>query len=312
MHLYPLRKPYKKGFFQVSDGHKLYYALYGNPKGKPVLFVHGGPGAGCGKKAHRFFNPKKFNILTIDQRGAGKSKPFAGLKENKTQKLVEDLHDFLNFLKVRKTFLFGGSWGSCLSLCYAIKYPETVLGMVLRGIYLGTRRENEYFLQGGGRTHFPEVWQRFVNIVPKKFRTNPSKFYWRMMNSKNPKTARKFCREWAYYETCMLHLQYNAGKAWKETKGKWVVPLAKLEAYYIMNDCFLPNNYIINNADKIKNIPLTIIHGRYDFVCTPENAYKLHKALPKSKLLFVTAGHSSSDARLQNALVTEMKEMGKK
>jgi len=168
MKLFPSRKPYRKGYLAVGDGHELYYALYGNPKGSPVLFLHGGPGSGCNKYAHRHFNPRLFNILTIDQRGAGKSKPFAGLRANTTQNLVKDLHKFLDFLKIKKTLLFGGSWGSCLSLCYAIKYPESVLGMVLRGIYLGSREENEYFLLGKTRTHFPDVWERFVSNVPKK------------------------------------------------------------------------------------------------------------------------------------------------
>ncbi|MBI4016761.1 MAG: prolyl aminopeptidase [Candidatus Aenigmarchaeota archaeon] len=307
MKLYPSRKPYKKGYFPVSDGHKLYYALYGNSKGMPVLFVHGGPGVGCGKNAHRFFDARKFNILTIDQRGAGKSKPFASLKGNKTQNLIEDLRNFLNFLGIKKTYLFGGSWGSCLSLCYAIKYPETVKGMVLRGIYLGTRRENDYFLKGGAKTHFPEVWERFLRFAPKKYRHFPAKYYWKKMNSKNKKIAEKYCREWALYESSMLHLEYKPANVQKKTKGNWVIPLAKLEALYLMNDCFLPKNYILNNIHRIKHIPTTIVHGRYDFVCVPENAYQLHKALKASKLYFVTAGHASSDAEIEKTLVREMK-----
>lgn len=304
MKLFPSRKPYRTGFLPVGDGHELFYALYGNPKGSPVLFVHGGPGAGCGKYAYRHFNPRLFNILTIDQRGAGKSKPFAGLRGNTTQKLVGDLHKFLKFLKIKKTLLFGGSWGSCLSLCYAIKYPESVLGMVLRGIYLGSRPENDYFLNGYARTHFPEVWERFVSFVPKG--KNPSKHYWKMMNSKNNKTAHKYCYEWSVYEGNMLHLVYNPKKIAKEYRGNWVVPLARFEAKYLMNDCFLPKNYILKNCHKIKDIPLSIAHGRYDFVCTPEFAYKLHKALPKSKLFMITSGHSASDPEMRKIMMREI------
>ncbi|MBW2970364.1 prolyl aminopeptidase [Candidatus Woesearchaeota archaeon] len=312
MKLFPVRKPYQHGFFAVGDGHELYYALYGNPAGTPVLFVHGGPGAGCDKKAFRHFNPKLFNILVVDQRGAGRSRPFASLRANTTQKLVQDFRKLLRFLKIKKTLLFGGSWGSCLSLCYAIKYPETVLGMVLRGIYLGSREENEYFMLGGPRTHFPEVWERFVGNVPKSYSSKPAKYYWKMMNSRNKKTARKFCYEWALYESSMLRLFYNPSFVKKSLKGRGFIPLAVLEAKYLMNDCFLPKNYILRNAKKIKNIPCSLVHGRYDFVCTPDVAYRLHKALPKSKLFFITAGHSASDAEMRKTMMREIHLMRNK
>ncbi|MEM3154289.1 MAG: prolyl aminopeptidase [Candidatus Woesearchaeota archaeon] len=312
MKLFPKRRPYRKGYFPVGDGHEIYYALYGNPKGIPVLFVHGGPGAGCNEDAHRHFNPKKFNILTVDQRGAGRSRPYAGLRANTTQKLVQDFRKLLKFLKIKKVFLFGGSWGSCLSLCYAIKYPHTVLGMVLRGIYLGTRRENEYFLKGGPKSHFPEVWERFLSFVPKKNRRNPAQFYWKMMNSENRKTSYKHCYEWTLYESSMLHLKYDPKKVRKSIKRKWVEALAKLEAKYLMNDCFLPPNYIMRNAKKIIHIPVSIVHGRYDFVCTPDVAYGLHKALPKSKLHFVLAGHSIADPQNRGLLIKEIHEMARK
>jgi len=312
MKLFPTRKPHRHGYFPVGDGHELYYALYGNPKGIPVLFVHGGPGGGCGKNAYRHFNPKKFNILTVDQRGAGKSRPFASLRANTTQKLVQDFKKILKFLKIKKVFLFGGSWGSCLSLCYAIKYPKTVLGMVLRGIYLGTRYENEYFMSGGAKTHFPDVWERFVRIVPKRHRRHPEFYYWKMMNSKNKKIMKKYCYEWAFYECSMVHLMYNQKTVAKEMRGNWFIPLAKLEAKYLMNDCFLPKNYVLRNVNKIKNIPFSIVHGRYDFVCTPDMAYSLHKALPKSKLFFVLAGHSSADPKIRKAMMREIHAMAKK
>ena len=310
MNLFPRRKPYRKGYFPVTDGHKIYYELYGNQKGIPVLFVHGGPGAGCGKYAYRHFNPKKFNILAVDQRGAGKSKPYASWKSNTTQKLVEDFRNFLKFLGIKKIFLFGGSWGSCLSLCYAIKYPENVLGMVLRGIYLGSSFENDYLLNGNPRSHFPEAWKRFVGMVPKGRKV--LQFYWKMMNSKNKKTAYKFCREWAMYEGSVLHLEYDAKKVNKETRGKWIVPLSKLEAWYMMHDCFLSKDYILKRLDKIKNIPLSIVHGRYDFVCPPQNAYVLHNKLSKSKLFFVTAGHSASDPAIREAMMKEIHRMAKR
>jgi len=309
MKLFSKRKPYRQGYFPVGDGHELYYALYGNPNGVPVLFVHGGPGGGCGDRAHRQFNPKKFNILIVDQRGSGKSKPFASVRANTTQKLVQDFRKILKFLKIEKTLLFGGSWGSCLSLCYAIKYPKTVLGMVLRGIYLGSNFETDYMLSGTPQAQFPEVWERFVSFVPKG--KKPIQYYWKMMNSKSKSVARKFCKEWARYESSLCSLIYNPEKVDRELKGDWVLSIAKIEGHYFRHDCFLPDNYILKNAHKIRNIPLSIAHGRYDFVCEPKSAYLLHKALPKSKLFFVLSGHSSADPEMRSRMMKEIHNMAK-
>ncbi len=312
MKLYPARKPYKKGYLPVGDGHELFYALYGNPNGIPVLFVHGGPGGGCSVNSHRYFDSRKFNIITVDQRGAGKSRPFAGLRANTTQKLVQDFRKLLRFLKIKKTFLFGGSWGSCLSLCYSIKYPQSVLGMVLRGIYLGSNIDNEYMVTGGIRSHFPEVWERFISFVPKKYRKKPGRYYWKMMNSKNSKTMHKYCYEWALLESSIVKLDYDPRLVHRDMRGKWVIAISKLEAEYFMNDCFLPKNYILKNVHKIKNIPLSIVHGRYDFCCPPESAYILHKALPKSKLFFVLSGHAAGEPEMRSRMMMEIADMGRK
>jgi proline iminopeptidase len=304
---YPKRKPYKTGYLPVSDGHKLYYALYGNPNGVPILIIHGGPGAGCSDTAYRYYDPRTCNILALDQRGAGRSKPFASLRGNTTDKLVKDFRTFLKFLKIKKVFIAGGSWGSCLGLCYAIKYPQTVLGMSFRGIYLGSNFVDDFMLSGRARTHFPEPWIRFVSHVPQRYRSRPCTYYWKMMRSKNPKTTRKYCQEWALYETSLLSLEYNLSKALKKIKSKFVIPLSLLEAHYIGKNCFLPKNYIIRNVHKLAHIPCSIVHGRYDCVCPPENAYVLHKALPKSRLHFVTAGHSAKDPEIVKLLMREMK-----
>lgn len=309
MPYFPSRKPYQTGYFPVSDSHRIYYACYGNPRGIPVLFVHGGPGAGCSKNAHRYFDPKRFNILTVDQRGCGKSKPFASLKGNTTHKLVEDFRMLLQHLGVKKTFLFGGSWGSCLSLCYAIKYPQTVLGMVLRGIFLGTGAEMDYLLQGGPQTHFPEVWKRFISLVPPRERNHPVRYYWKKINSTNPKTSYRYCREWSIYESMLLSLDFNPKKVLAQNRGKRVVSLARVEGHYFLNNCFLPPRYILNNAKKINRIPLTIVHGRYDFVCIPQEAYRLHASLPESKLFFVTSGHTANDAIMRETLIREFKKL---
>lgn len=316
MPFYPRRKPYRSGFFPVTDSHELYFALYGNPRGIPVLFVHGGPGAGCGKNAHRFFDPKKFNILALDQRGAGKSRPFAEIRGNTTQKLVKDIQRFLRFLGIKKCFLFGGSWGSTLSLCYCIQHPGTVAGMLLRGIYLGTRAENDYLVKGGPATHFPDVWDRFCRQVPLQYRSNPAVYYWKKMMSPNKKTAYHYCREWSLYESSMLNLDYNSASVLKNTKGSRVIALSRLEASYILNDCFLPPQYIIKNvikkASQMRKIPATILHGRYDFVCPPSTAYALHKAMPHARFSFVTSGHSGYDPALREALISSFKQLTRK
>lgn len=307
--LFPERKPYRAGRMPVTDGHRLYYALYGNPRGAPVLFLHGGPGAGTPANAYRHFDPRRFNILTIDQRGSGRSIPFASIRANTTHHLVEDIRRFLRFLDLDSTYLFGGSWGSTLALCYSIAHPETVRGMILRGIWLCTDEENDYMLKGGWRTHFPEVWKRFVSHVPPRFRKDPAAYYWRRMNAKDPKTVRFYCREWALYEHCLCFLEYDLAKALRDTRKRWVVSLARFEAWYMRNRCFLPPDYILKNAGRIARIPTSIVHGRYDFVCTPETGHRLHRALPKSRLFFVTAGHSFADPAIRSTMMREIHRM---
>jgi len=303
------RTSYKKGFVNVGQGHELYYECYGNPKAKPVLFLHGGPGGGFRKTDKRFFNPKKFNVIFFDQRGCGKSKPFASLKNNKTANLVEDCKKLLAFLGLEKVFLFGGSWGSTLGLCYAIKYPETVSGMLLRGIFLSNSQDLDYFIEGPAREMFPKQWQRFIENVPKTERRQIVEFYAKKINSKNKKISKKYGFEFAVYEQSIMRLEYDQKKVLKKLK-KWkknTWPL--IESHYLANKCFLPENHILKNAHKISNIPTIIVHGRYDCVCSPKSALKLHKKLKKSRLTFVAAGHSASDKAIEQKILAEMKKL---
>ncbi len=307
MEFYPPSKPYKHGHFPVSEKHSLYYELHGNPKGVPVLFVHGGPGAGCDSKSPRYFNPKKFNIIVVDQRGANRSKPYGSVKENTTQDLIDDFKKLLDAHNIKKTYLFGGSWGSTLSLCFAIQNPERVSGMVLRGIWYGGDLTTDYMLSGEGKSHFPEVWERFVGNVKNK--KHPAIEYYEKIFSSNKKEATRFAQEWSRYEHALLHLEHDPNVLEKEMKSPSILALSRIEAHYFKHGCFLPKDYIMKNLNKIKNIPLSIVHGRYDFICKPENAYKLHKALPKSKLLFVTAGHSGSDPNVRSTMMHEIHNM---
>lgn len=306
------KRSYKRGYLKVSKIHRLYYELCGNPKGKPVLFLHGGPGAGFSERDKRFFNPKTYNVILFDQRGSGRSRPFASLKENTTFDLVEDIKKLLEFLKIKKVFIFGGSWGSTLALVYAIKYPKTVSGMLLRGIFLSSKDDINHYAKGGIKNFFPDVWSRFINLVPKKYRNDPVSYYLEQMTSKNKKIREKYAFEWAYYEMSILKLDTNHKEILKGLKQFSYKSLAPLEAYYIKNNCFLPNDYILNNCYKISKLPISIVHGRYDFVCPVTNAYQLHKKLKNSRLYIVCAGHSSSEREINKRLISEMKKFSKK
>ncbi len=311
--LFPKVKPYRHGYLDVGDGHELYYELCGNPKGRPVLYVHGGPGAGCDGKSRRFFNPKKWNIILFDQRGANRSKPFGSVKDNTTKKLVGDIRQLLNYLGISRVFLFGGSWGSTLSLVYAIKYPETVAGMLLRGIFLGRKKDILYTYGGGAQEYFPDAWERFTSRVPERKRKNTIGYYSSMMQSKNKKVREKFAFEFAYYELSLLKLSMQHNDVMRIMRKASSHPghrsMAIIESYYMKNNCFLPANYILNNCHRITaaKIPVSIVQGRYDMLCPPMQAWLLHNALPKSRLFYVTAGHAGSEPAIQSKLVEEMK-----
>ena len=317
MKLFPKIKPYRHGYLEVGDGHKLYYELCGNPKGKPVLFVHGGPGAGCSKDHRRLFNPKVWNIILFDQRGAGRSRPFCSTRANTTWKLVADMRQLLKLLNISRVFLFGGSWGSTLSLVYAIKHPETVTGMLLRGIFLGRKWDIDYTYGGGAEEFFPDAWERFTGIVPEGKRNDVIGYYAGQMRSRNKKARNKFAFEFAYYELSLLKLSMPHKDVMKIMKAGSTHPghksMAIIESNYMVNNCFLPKNYILNNVDKLNKsrIPVSIVQGRYDILCPPIQAWLLHQKLPRSKLFFITGGHSSSELAIQSKLVEEMKHMEK-
>ncbi|MEK6826482.1 MAG: prolyl aminopeptidase [Nanoarchaeota archaeon] len=308
--MYKKIRPYKNGYLKVSDGHKLYYELCGNKKGIPVIFLHGGPGAGISSDHRRYFNPKAYHIILFDQRGSGKSKPFASLKANTTKKLVQDTRAILKLLKIKKVFLFGGSWGSTLALVYAIKYPETVLGMCLRGIFLARPMDDRYFLTQSKFVN-PEAYHRLMNLVPKRYKNNVLAYFHKQMLSKNKATRKKYTYEWSFYEISISKLKITQDQVKKSLKKFSYKSMSPIEVYYLKNNCFLPKNYILKNTSKIKNIPISIVHGKYDLICPPEAAYALHKKLRNSKLHFVLAGHSSSEPEIQQKLVSEMNRFAK-
>lgn len=297
---------YKKGFFDAGDGNRLYYELYGNPKGIPVIFLHGGPGAGFSDKDKQFFDKRRYNVLFFDQRGSSRSKPFGSIKNNTTDDIVGDINKMLDHAGFEKAYVFGGSWGSTLALVYAIHNPDRVLGLILRGIWLADKYGLEHYIGGGIKEFFPDVWMRFAKLVPKG--ENPVDYYYQKMILDNSTESDTYAYEWAYYEMSFYTINKMADPA-EVLKTFSYKSMAILEAHFIKNNCFIPNDFIIKNAHKIEHIKMAIVQGRYDFICPPIQAFRLHNALKNSTLVITNAGHSSTDAETKKALVREMKKL---
>lgn len=309
--LYPSIRPYNSGYLSVGDGHRLYYEECGNPKGLPILYVHGGPGSGCSKNSRRFFDRKKWRVILFDQRGCGRSKPYTSISENTTQHLVEDIRKLLKKLGVSEVVLFGGSWGSTLSLVYAIAYPETVSGMVLRGIWLAEFDDIRYYIGGGIASFFPEVWDRFIVRVPLARRKDPAQYYYEQMLSPDPEVRRYYAYEWCRYESAILYLRPKKDNvlAKQVAKGSFEA-WGLMEAHYIANKCFFEDGYIMKNISQIAHIPVSLMHGRYDMICPFIKAHRLHKALPHSEFQVIVGGHSSFESgRIRRQLVAATNKM---
>ncbi|MFH1916081.1 MAG: prolyl aminopeptidase [Nanoarchaeota archaeon] len=299
-------KPYMKGFLPVGQGHKLYFECCGNRSGPSVLYLHGGPGAGFDDDDKTYFDLKKLNVILFDQRGAGRSTPFASIKNNTTDHLITDINKLLDHLHIKHAFIFGGSWGSTLALIYTIRNPKRVTGLLLRGIYLATKKENKFYVGGGVAKFFPDEFEKFIENVPKG--QEPQRYYLQMMRSKDRKTREKFAYAWTRYELSILKLQMTDQKIKKAMKKYNYISIGTLEAHYLSQGCFIPGGYILRHAGKIK-VPVSIVQGRYDMICPPEAAWDLHKRISQSKLHLVFGGHSSSEPALKKKLVSEMKRM---
>jgi proline iminopeptidase len=307
--LWPELKPYQTDYLKVSELHHIFYQLAGNPEGKPVMVIHGGPGGGCYPELFRFFDPTKFHIILHDQRGAGQSKPYAEIKENTTQHLVEDIEKLRKHLNLGKVILFGGSWGSTLSLAYAETYPQNVSGMILRGVFTASREEIDHFYHGATARYFPENYERLIQHIENPEKKNYPAQLLKKIQSSDPEVRKRYALAWGKYEIKMAVLDIP-DRAVEDIFKEWnPYDFALLENYYMANNCFLEDGELLNNADRLKNIPMTIVNGRYDVICPPITAYKLHKKLPKSKLIIVErAGHSAGAEPLRSVLVNAVKE----
>ncbi len=309
-HLYPEIVPFKKALLKVSDHHKIAFYLFGNSKGKPVLFVHGGPGAGTTYHDARFFDPKKYLIILFDQRGCGNSTPFGSLKENTTPHLVGDMEKLRKHLNIKKWMLFGGSWGSTLSLTYAIKHPEYVAQLILRGIFLHQKYEIDWVNNGKGANFiYPEMWDEYKSVVRNSKEKNYLKSYGKLFKGKKGDSAKHDAfMKWSLWESSISKLlPMDKAELEKELKKEnQYITMSKIEHHYFSNGGFFPRNgYLLEkkNIDRIKNIPTVIVQGRYDIVCPSITAYSLHKKLPKSKYYTTIAGHSSFEPETIKKLV---------
>jgi len=307
---YPKIKPYQTHRLKVDDVHELYIEESGSVDGIPVIFIHGGPGAGCADCHRRFFDPEKYRIILFDQRGAGRSTPHANLENNTTQDLVADMELIREHLGIRKWVLFGGSWGSTLSLVYAQAHAERVLGLVLRGIFLCRPQEIEWFYQKGTSKLFPDAWAEFCRLIPDEERSDMVSAYYKRLTSNDELIRTKAAKAWSIWEGRTSTLKPNADVVNSFGNIHTAVSLARIECHYFMNNSFLEANQILNDAEKVKDIPSIIVQGRYDVVCPMESAWDLHQALPNSELSIIPdAGHSAMEPSIIDALVKATDKM---
>ena len=308
---YPEIEPYQHFLLDVGDGHQLYVEQCGNPQGQSVIFIHGGPGGGCSTNDRRFFDPALYNIILFDQRGCGRSLPHGSLDNNTTADLVADIERIRQHFAIESWHVFGGSWGSTLSLVYAQQHPTAVKTLVLRGIFLGREQDTNWTFSGGGAKRiYPDYWHDYISSFPEGEAQSSVAGAYKLMTGQDKKLAEKIARAWATWEIrcCTLLPDDDFVKAATTDEKCW--SLARHEAHYMVNNCFLSDNQILNNCDKIKDIPTTIIHGRYDIVCPIDNAWTLLQQLPDAEFIISEqSGHASAEANTKSHLIDATRKM---
>lgn len=310
--LYPSIKANNKYEIPVTEPHKLYVEESGEPDGLPVLVIHGGPGAGSDPQLRRYFDPEIYRIILFDQRGAGLSNPHAELTNNTTADLINDIEIIREHLGVDNWIVFGGSWGSTLALTYAQAHPENVMGLILRGIFLGRPEDVAWFYEIGPRYFFPDYWQEFLNLIPEAEQDNLLKAYYERLTGEDDLLRMAAAKSWSTLEARCATLIPDL-KLIEHCSDPFVAhSIASIECHYFINNCFLEPNQILENMHKIKHIPGIIIHGRYDMICPLENAWELHHAWEGSELKIVrNAGHAACEPAIIDALVHATQEMSK-
>jgi proline iminopeptidase len=303
--LYPEIEPWDTGTLEVDARHTLYYEQCGNPDGKPVVLLHGGPGGGCSDKMRRFHDPARYRMVLFDQRGAGRSTPHADLVDNTTWHLVADIERLRERLDIERWQVFGGSWGSTLALAYAQKHPERVSELVLRGIFMLRRWELEWFYQQGASRLFPEAWERYLEPIPEVERHDLIAAFHRRLTSEDEHERLQAARAWSVWEGATSFLRVDEDFAGSHADPHFALAFARIENHYFVNGGFFEaQDQLLRDAGRIADIPGVIVHGRYDVVCPLQNAWDLHKAWPKAQLLVTpTSGHSAFEAENVDALV---------
>lgn len=301
--LFPPIEPYRHGMLPVDDIHTLYWEECGNPNGEPVLFLHGGPGGGLSPRHRCFFDPNHYRIVLFDQRGAGKSTPLGEYRNNTTQLLIEDIERIRVMLGIERWLVFGGSWGSTLAIAYGEAHPQRCLGFVLRGIFLCTRDEIDWFLNGV-KWFFPEAHAEFVAPVPQEERGNLLQAYAKRLFSDDPAVYGPAARTWSRYEGRCLFLRPEPSAIADFSSDTVSIGIGRLEAHYFLHEGFFSDDQLIRNIDRIRHLPALIVQGRYDVVCPPLTAFRLHDAWPEAAFHVVDdAGHSGYEPGIATVLI---------
>jgi proline iminopeptidase len=307
--LYPEIPQYASGYLRLDHLHSMYWETSGNPDGIPVLFLHGGPGAGASPAHRRFFDPESYRIVIFDQRGAGRSRPLGELAENTTPHLVSDIERLRQHLGIERWIVFGGSWGSTLALAYAQTFPGACLALVLRGIFLCRQQEIAWFLHGM-RRFFPENWSAFAQFVPEPERHDLLGAYLKRLNDPDPTVHMPAARSWSAYEGACSTLLPSPATVAHYSEDVVALGLARVEAYYFASRGFLAENELLANAHKLRGIPGIIVQGRYDVVCPIDSADALHRAWPEADYVVVPdAGHSAWEPGICAQLVAAMERL---
>lgn len=303
--LFPPLEPSRVGKLRVDAVHELYFEESGNPVGKPVVLLHGGPGGGTDAAMRRFWDPRRYRIVLFDQRGCGKSTPFASLQDNTTWHLVADIEALREHLGIDRWQVFGGSWGSTLALAYAQMHPQRVTEMVLRGIFLLRQQEIHWFYQQGANRLFPDEWQRFIEPIAPRERNNLLHAYHRRLTSDDSTIRQQAAASWSRWEASTLRLQTDEASLQRMTQPRFAEAFARIECHYFVHRGFLrSDNALLDDVPRLRHIPAVLIHGRYDVICPVENAWDLHRAWPEAELRIVpAAGHSAFEPGIAAELV---------
>jgi proline iminopeptidase len=309
--LYPTIAPYQTGNLQVSDLHTLYFEQAGNPEGRPVVFLHGGPGGGIDPIYRQYFNPEQWRIVLFDQRGCGQSYPHAELRENTTWDLVSDIEKIRVHLGIDQWVVFGGSWGSTLALAYSQTHPQSCKGIILRGIFLLRRQELRWFYQEGASYIFPDAWENYLKPIPLDERDDLIAAYYRRLTSHDRSTRLEAAQAWSVWEGSTSKLLVDQRLQQRFGESTFADAFARIECHYFVNKGFFETeDQLLRNCDRIRHIPTVIVQGRYDVVCPMISAWELHHALPEAEFIIVPdAGHSMTEPGIRSALLTATDQM---